>query len=222
MDTPKKIRTDFLSPAVAVSLAWGLTHSSSSDENSRTIDAQKVRDSIRNIKEKADGAGDPERRYVMGVEALIEAWFRNLVMIINDRNKNFDQVAEMRETQVKNIQYYSKFSSDLQSLIPRLSSMTIGGVTVAVLFGDLLGNMFPVLGAYALPLLLAGGSAVGYFVNGFVVTPIVNGSLHKQIIKKDFQRNRYYNQFVARSRKVLVSLYGCGGRLAQRGFRKEL
>jgi hypothetical protein len=158
---------------------------------------------MENIREKArNSKDDNEELYVDLVYAAIGATYRDLVTIINGRNLNFDDVKKLRDTEIENIKYYSQFTTNLQSSIPRVSGMTIGGVSVSILSTKLI----PGLEGYFLPL-LAFGAAMGYVLNGAYIIPRIHKKMQIQKIKLDYDRNRYYEQYVERSKAALIALY---------------
>lgn len=155
-----KAKTKYLSPELAVRIAWGLTHQLSGTAEVRE-EASRMRTLMEDIKDKAKKDKD-EERYVDSAFAAVTTTFRGLVTIVSGRNINFDEVNKLRNRQIENIQYISRFSSDLQSLVLRLSGMTVGGVSVSVILTKFVEPLFPRdLRAYALPLLLAIGAAIG-------------------------------------------------------------
>jgi len=171
---------------MAIMNAWGRTTQLSSNEAIR-LDAQREKNHMDDIKKKADeGENDQEKEYVNEVYSAIESTFRNLATARNGLNLNFTEVTELRDKQVENLEYYTTFSHDLQSLIPRLSSMTIGGVTGGVLISSLVESWFPSsLKPYAMPLVLAFGAAIGYLVHGMIVVPWVKRQKQGEVIKSE-------------------------------------
>jgi hypothetical protein len=123
-------------------------------------------------KEASDGTDNKEKEYVNQVYSAIESTFRNLVTARNDLDLKFTEVTELKDKQAAILEYVSTFSHELQSLIPRISGMTIRGVTGGVLVGTIVENWFPPsLKPYAMPLVLAFGAAIGYLVHGIIIIP---------------------------------------------------
>ena len=111
---------------------------------------------------------------------------------------------KLRDRQQENIRYVETFSSELQSFIPKISGMTIGGVSGGVLLGTILENWFPPsLKPYAMPLVLAFGAAMGYILHRVVVVPLVQKKLRKEVIRMDYDHIRYNAQYVERVRGSL-------------------
>ena len=157
--------------------------------------------------------------YVNGVYSAIESTFRNLVTARNALDLNFTEALQLGDQRRKNIQYAESFSSDLQSLVPRISGMTIGGVSSGVLLSTILENWFPPsLKPFAMPLVLAFGAAIGYILHGVVVVPLVQKKLQKECIRLEYDRIRYYKQYVDRVKASLMTLYDKVYRLHQEQF----
>jgi hypothetical protein len=196
-NTPKK--TDFLPPETAVEIAWARTTELSSNEAIR-INAERPKQQMSDILEKARGfrSQDPrEEKYVESVYSAIEATFRNLATARNSLDLNFKEAKALRTKEIENIEYLEKFSSELQSFIPKASGMTIGGVAGGVLLSGILENWFPPnLKPYAMPLVLALGAACGYLFHGLVVVRIVRKRILDQIISLDYDQIQYYKQYV--------------------------
>lgn len=195
-------KTKFFPPDMAVRIAWAFTHQLS-ESKSVPLEANRAIQLMEDIREKAiNSKDDKEELYVDWVCAAIGATYRDLVTIMNGRNLNFDDVKKLRDTEIENINYYSQFTTNLQSSIPRISGMTIGGVSVSIILTKLLPN----LEVYFLPL-LAIGAAIGYFLNGAIIIPLTQKKMQIQKIKLDYDRNRYYEQYVERSKAALIALY---------------
>jgi hypothetical protein len=106
-----------------------------------------------------------EAHYVSAALASIGSTERSLQTIIDGRTLNMKEEDQLREESQKNILYFSQFSSNLQSIIPRIGSMTIaeagGGIAVSELFGEVLKG----LPSYILPLVIALAAAIGYLLH---------------------------------------------------------
>ena len=214
-----KPKTIFLPPEMAIEIAWARTTQLSSNQAVR-IDAERAKRQMDDIKKSAEKTKDrKEKKYVNGVYSAIESTFRSLVTARNALNLNFTEVLKLRDRQKENIRYVETFSSELQSLIPRISGMTIGGVSGGVLLGTILENWFPPsLKPYAMPLVLAFGAAIGYILHGVVVVPLVQKKLQKEVVRMDYDNIRYYAQYVERVRTSLKSLFNKVDRLHKNIF----
>lgn len=196
------LKTKFFSPDMAVRIAWGLTNQLSENQSVR-LEATRATQLMRDIKIKAQDSKDKtEEQYVNYVCAAIEATYRDLVTITNGRNLNFAEVKELRDTEVDKLNQNSQFTTNLQSSIPKISGMTIGGVSVSIIFT----TYIPSLAGYFLPL-LAIGAAIGHVVDGYYFIPRTNEKIQIQKMKLDFDKNLYYMQYVKRSKAALKALY---------------
>jgi len=203
----EKKRTKLIPPETAVRNAWARTSQLSSNEAVR-LDADRAKKQMDNIKKWADEKDDEEKKYVNQVYSAIESAYRNLVTAINGRDLNFAEVDKLREKQMENLEYASTFSSELQSLVPRISGMTVGGATGGALVSALVESLFPPsLKHYAMPLVLAFGAAIGYLAHGMIVVPWVRRQKQRELIKSDHDRILYYRQYVTRVRTTLKALY---------------
>lgn len=206
--------TKFLPPDMAVRIAWALTNQLSESESVR-LEANRAIRLMEEIREKANKSGEYEQElYVDWVCAAIDATYRDLVTIINGRNLNFKDVEQLRNTEIENIKYYSQFTTNLQSSIPRISGMTVGGVILS-----LPTKLLPNLDEYFLPL-LAIGAVIGYFLNGAFIIPHTQKKMQIQKIKLDCDKNRYYEQYVERSKAALIALYLSADRHHNNIFKK--
>lgn len=212
-------KTKFFPPERAIEIAWARTTQLSSNQAAR-VDAERAKEQMDDLLKKAEEKGsDKEKRYVNGVYSAIESTFRNLVTARNALDLNFTEVLKLREKRSENIQYNETFSSELQSLIPRLSEMTIGGVTGGVLLSAIVENWFPPsLKPYAMPLVLAFSAAATYIIHETLVKPWVRKKLEMEVIKLDYDRIMYYAQYVERVKASLKGLFNKVNRLHEHIF----
>jgi hypothetical protein len=200
-------RTTILPPQLGVRMAWELTSQYSSDSNARDK-AQDAKQELADYEARAKAiANTPEGRYVLGALALIRSSERTLQIIMEGRNLNFKEEDELRTSSQENILYFSQFSGNIQSILPRLGSMAVvgsaGSVTIAQIFRDALAG----LPGYVFPLIVALAVGIGYLLHGLVVVPIVKRLLQKEKIRADYSRNLYYDQYYERSKNALIKLY---------------
>jgi hypothetical protein len=205
---PQPGRTMYLPPEVAVRIAWELSGQYSSNPVERNI-AQKTKEKLRALEETVITL-DPKTKgaqYISAALAVIGGTERSLQTIIAGRDLNMKEEDQLREESQKNILYFSQFSSDLQSIIPRIGSMTIvgagGGIAVTELFGEILQE----LPSYVFPLIIALAAAIGYLLHGLVVVPIVKKKLQRDKIRADYDRDLYYMQYIGRTTEILKDLY---------------
>lgn len=171
-------------------------------------EAQSAKQILMDLEQKGKMSKDPkEQDYVSCAIALIRTSERSLQTIIESRNLNFKEANALREQSQQNILYYSQFTGNLQSLVPRLGSMTVAGVGGGITLADLFNKVFPALGDYTLPLIIAIGAAIGYLVHGLIVVPIVKRKLQMENVKGDYDRNLYYDQYIERTKNALIGLY---------------
>jgi len=205
---PEEERTQILPPVEAVEIAWARTDELSSNESVRSsaeIPKRQMEDKIK----RAQKSKDPrEQKYVESANSAIEAAYRNLATARNSLDLNFREAKALGQKEQEKIQHFEKFSSDLQSLVPKVAEMTIGGVTGGVLLGAIFENWFPEsLKAYAMPLVLGLFASLALFVHSLVIVPVVKEKLQRQVLRSEYDEIQYYKQYVARVRNILQSLY---------------
>jgi len=178
-------------------------------------------------KKRAEEISDPkvkerELSYFESVNSAIAAAYRNLATARNSLDLNFKEAKALTEKEEENIQYLERFTGDLQSIIPKVAEMTVGGVAVSVVFSGVFESFFPEsMKAYALPLLLALGAAITYFFHGLVVVPIVGKRMQRQKIRFEYDEIQYYRQYVDRVTSILEKLYERVERAHKDYFGKE-
>jgi len=201
-------KTQILPPIEVVEIAWARTDELSSNESVRSS-AEIPKRQMEDKKKRAQVSNDPrEQRYVESANSAIEAAYRNLATARNSLDLNFREAKALGQKEQEKIQHFEKFSSDLQSLIPKVAEMTIGGITGGVLLGAIFENWFPEsLKAYAMPLVLGFFASLTLFVHSLVVVPVVRGRLQRQVIRSEFDEIQYYRQYVTRVKNILQNLH---------------
>jgi hypothetical protein len=138
---------------------------------------------------------------------LIRSSQRTLQIIVEGRNLNFKEEDELRESSQENILYFSQFSSNLQSILPRLGSMAVVGSAGSITFAQIFNDVLKDLPGYTFPLIIALADGIGYLLHGLVVIPTVKRLLQREKIRADYDRNLYYDQYYERSRNALATLF---------------
>lgn len=201
-------KTQILPPIEAVEIAWARTSELSSNELVRSSAAIPKRQMVDKMKKARDSNDPQEQKYVDSTSSAIEAAYRNLATARNSLDLNFREAKELGQKEREKIQHFEKFSSDLQSFVPKVAEMTIGGITGGVLLGALFETWFPEsLKPYAMPLTLGLFASITLFVHSLVVVPVVKGKLQRQVLRSEFDEVQYFKQYVTRVRNILQSLY---------------
>ncbi|MDF0592330.1 hypothetical protein P0O24_01865 [Methanotrichaceae archaeon M04Ac] len=202
-DAKDLTKTSILPPFTAVRMVWAQTGASSDDEQSQ-ITATLVKNSMKNIREKAeaDGVNENEKEYVLSALATMESSLRNLDIAYKGRTLNFEENEKLREAYLDSIKEGIEFGNKAKDLLKSLPTMTIGavgGVTiVSHLFGDLQEESLWGIGlAFA---------AAGYLVN-LVIVRAGRTKTQKYYVVQDYERGLYYDQYVSRAANILTSLY---------------
>lgn len=204
-------KTKYLPPDMAVRIAWGLTIQLSGSkvtqkEEKGTNEETRTKMLINEIRANVKTSNDErEKLYVDWVCSAIEAAYRDLATIMNGRNFNYEQIQKLRDKEMENIQYYSQFTTNLQSAVPRILGMTIGGMGGVVFLSKLLETFLPQ--NYAPQLSILAGAVIGYIANGLIITPLIHKKMSIKLIKLDYDTNLYYEHYIERSKKALIALY---------------
>ncbi len=187
-----------LPPVSAVRMTWARTGQFPDDEHAKTSAAMNE-SVLKEIMEKAD-KNDLERAYVYGAIAVMEAGLRSLETIYKGRDLNFQENAKLREAYLEsvsdNIDFGKKASHFLKS-IPTMTITSSGGMTA-----------FEALGITGIPLWATGMgfAGVGCFIQLLIVRAMRN---RKQAlyVRQDYERDLYYEQYIARVTETLTALY---------------
>lgn len=192
-------KTLLLPPTTAVRIVWALTGSFSSDEHSQRA-AQYAEQSMKNIETSALESNDRERQFVTTTIAAMQATRRSLDTVYKGRELNFEENKQLRAAYLDSIKEGIDFGRKAQDFLKSLPAMTIagaGGLTVADYFG---------LSGIKLWALTLGVAAIGYLIN-LIIKRYSRRLSQMQYIKQDYERNMYYDQYVARVHLILESLY---------------
>jgi len=148
-----------------------------------------------------------EKEYVNSVFIAIESTYRSLATIANGRNNNYREINAIREQQVKNMQSFSSLIPTLQSTIPRLAEMTVGGIAAGALVGPFFQRILPSLGDSAFQISVALGAVIFWGVAELWLNPWLANRELKKVIRLDYDKDLYYQQYLKRSKNALSSLY---------------
>ena len=195
-------QTQILPPFLAVGITWALTGKWSENAESRSK-ASDEEDRLRDFVQRARNSGDvKELSYVEGAVSAINLGLRNLAIIAELRKKNFQEVDRLRGAQLSVVEHFQKLTGSWQSLGPRLGAVGIGGVlggSLSTVLGNLPGEVNAAISI--------GGMIFFYLLHGVVVVPIVKHFKMRDIMKRDYDRNLYYDQYLERSKLALRSTY---------------
>ncbi len=190
--------TAVILPETAVRWAWGLTAKHSEDMEGK-IDAEYTQQQMKEIKDKMKNA--LEARYLDNLYSAVYAAVRNLVIILNGRNHNFSEVEEIIKKQSSMIDNTERLTYELQSIIPRLAAVTVGGTTIPLL----VKRFIPQISGDVFNLLIVLASGLAYFLHEWIMIPRTIKKHQRLLIFGEYSRNQYYYQWVQRVRRALRS-----------------
>jgi hypothetical protein len=204
------ISKPILSPELAVRNVWARTLQLSSKEALQAgEEAKRAKTQMDAILKKVHG--DDETRYVNEVYSAIESTFRTLATARNRLEVDFEEVDKLREKIKTDLENTTTFTSDLQSLIPRITAMTFGGTLTGWAFlANVLQWVFPTsadIETIVLPLVLAFGAGIGYVLHWAFVVPVQARKTRYQLVRADYDKIMYYELYLKRSKSALVNLY---------------
>lgn len=199
--------TKLVSPRDAIDIAWARTDDLSTNVNIRG-NAERVKKRMDDIIEIADkGTNVKEKEYINSVFMAIESTYRSLATIANGRTNNYKEIDAVRDQQAKDMQSFASLIPTLQSTIPRIAEMTIGGIATGTLFGPYFIRWFPSLGDYAFHISVAIGAVLLYLVSELFINPWLAKRKLRSIIQLDYDKDLYYQQYLIRTKNALISLY---------------
>lgn len=212
--------TTILAPFTAVRLAWAIAGKFTSEPDSK-VSAQIAEELLKKMSAKA-ATDTNERSYVSQSEATIHDAIRSLEVIYKGRELNFEENEKLRQAYIENVQDSIQFGSKAKDYLKALPTMAIAGPGVA-------GTLGPTLAGYLdrgiatgyQTLFLWGFGAVmaglGYFIYAGIVR---RGRKRTQMlyVEQDYERNLYYDQYIARVVAALTGLYQDIDRIHEQTF----
>ena len=210
--------TKILAPCTAVRLAWAIAAKFTSEPENK-ISAQVSEDYLKKM--AAEAATDPdEKSYVSQSAVTIHAAVRSLEIIYKGRKLNFEENAKLRQAYIENVQDSIQFGSKAKDYLKALPTMAIAGPGIAGTLGPTLAHVFGVENNYetlflwGLGAILAG---VGYLFYAGIVR-YGRGRTQKLYVAQDYERNMYYEQYIARVKAALTGLYQDIDRIHEQAF----
>jgi hypothetical protein len=190
--------TSLLPPSTGVRIAWALTGKFPKSEESK-LSASLAEAALNDI--EAQAKLDPlELKYVSGAKAMVQSSLRSFDTIYKGRELNFEENEKMRSAYLDTVKENLDFGNKAKDLLKSLPTMTIGsagGVTLASILG-LKGNLLIAVGL--------GLAAIGFLINVLIVR-LMRKRTQMLYVKEDYDRDLYYDQYVARVAMTLASLY---------------
>jgi len=190
--------TSLFPPSTGVRIAWALTGKFPKSEESK-LSASLAEAALNDI--EAQAKLDPtELKYVTGAKAMVQSSLRSLDTIYKGRELNFGENEKLRLAYLDTVKENLDFGNKAKDFLKSLPTMTIGsagGVTIASALG-MKGNILIGFGFVL--------AALGYLINVLIVR-LMRKRTQMLFIKEDYDRDLYYDQYVARVTMTLASLY---------------
>lgn len=193
-------KTLILPPTTAIRIVWALTGSFSNDLHSQRA-AEYAEQSMKNIETRAQQSDEAEKQYVATTISAIQATRRSLDTVYKGRDLNFDENKELRSAYLESIKEGIDFGKKAQDFLKSLPAMTIAGAGGALTFTQYFG-----LSGLRLWAVILGLAAIGYLIN-MMIKRYARRMSQMNYINQDYERNMYYEQYVARVQLILESLY---------------
>jgi hypothetical protein len=201
--------TAVLPPSLAVEIAWGISNEFSKDTEAKLLGEVAKVDLERLVQSANTSGTDKEKRYVNGTATLIDGALRTLHIVVAGRDLNIDALDELRSKRREDIEASAKLSGSLQSIAPRaVSTLFVGGAAGAGLSEALTrwAGIHATDVALFQGLVIAAAAAAGYVTHALIIAPLVRRGLTRELIKKDYDRTLYFDQYYERCYLVLFSL----------------
>lgn len=201
--------TTALPPSLAVEIAWGLSNQFSNDAKAQNRGESARVNLDRIVQSVNTSSNEEEKRYVNGTASLIDGALRTVHIIVRGRDLNIDDLDKLRISQQQHIEASARLTGNLESIAPRaVATLFAGGAGGAGLFESLsrLGVMDKTDLALVQGAAIAAAAALGYGINEFFVAPWIKRKLIQELIKKDYDRTFYFDQYYWQCQLALSSL----------------
>ncbi len=204
-------KTHLLPPVTAIKMVWARTGALSSDPHSQIL-AGQAELAAKEIRERAEGV-EHEERYVISAFAALDACYRNLDIIHKKRNQDFQQNEKLRNAYFETVKENLEFGTKAKDFLQSLPSVTIGGAGGLTL-AEVLGLSMRPVWSWVFALGLA---SAGYLFNLLIVR-LMRKKKQMLYVLQDYERGKYYNQYIDRAITILTSLYTDLGRIHRNVF----
>ena len=199
--------TKILAPFTAVRLAWAISGKFSSEPESK-LSAQNADENLKKM--LVEAANDPqEQSYVSQSAATVQAAVRNLEIIYKGRQVNFEENEKLRQGYLDNAQESIEFGKKAKDYLNALPTMVIAGPGVAGTLGPTLATAVGIDPNYETLFLwgfAAALSGIGYWIH-WLFMKRGREKNQKLYVLQDYERNTYYEQYIARVQATLTGLY---------------
>ncbi|SHO44750.1 hypothetical protein NSIN_20426 [Nitrosotalea sinensis] len=185
-------------PESIISLAWSISGKyADSVEEQET--AQRAESHFIEIKQKL--MDNNQLAYANDIATSLLASSRTLALIVRHRNNNFDMIETLKTNEIDMYKKLQSFTGSLQSILPRLSGVAIGGSTIPALLKDVY-SVSPSV-SY---LLIATFGGVGYILSEIISARIGGIKLNETVEKYGLKKDTEFHEYIYRSRLELRSL----------------
>lgn len=201
------VATTILPPFTAVRLAWCIAGKFASEPESK-ISAQVAEEILKKV--PAQAATDPkEQSYVLQSEATIQAAVRSLEVIYKGRVLNFEENEKLREAYMENVKEGIEFGRKMTDYLKALPTMAIVGPGAAGTMGPMLAGRLGIAPENQTLFLWGFGAVMtglGYLIYRAYVR-YYRKQTQMLYVEQDYERNLYFDQYIARVVAALTGLY---------------
>ena len=196
-------QTQLLPPESAVRITWAQTSVFSVGtelEKSSYLIGPKFSE----VKEKAE-IDSKDKKYVFQALAAMNSSLRNLNVVYNWRNLNFDENRVLRNTYSELIKAYTEFGTKARDYIISLPATLFGSAAGIALSESPLLSGFPSWTVVLAVSII--GFVIGHLINLSIIQHVCIPRKQRLYIMMDYERSLYYERYLMQVQEILNDLY---------------
>ena len=196
---PSTVRTSLLPPFLAVHSVWARTSAFDKQGSAAGILNEA---SINQLKDQAIKAEGLESQYFFRAMMLMDSSLRNLEIIYKGRELNFEENGQLRTAYLDVVANNVTFGQSANDVVKSLPTMAFTGAAGSLVVSE----TFDFLTNFQVAMVIMGFAAVGFLLNLIWVRFTQDKKL-KNYIEQDYERSIYYEDYLQRTKDVLLNLY---------------